>query len=111
MFFFEKWFKKIDGFRVILPEPFLILKLKAEEDRSRTIKGFKDRIDILALIYKLDLNQKFLSEVEKRYKFGVKNRILEIIKTANEEFKYFFPEWQNLRSVKKLKLELLKKWS
>ncbi|MBI2508222.1 hypothetical protein HYV89_04690 [Candidatus Woesearchaeota archaeon] len=107
--FFEKWFKKIDGFNVILPEPFLILKLKAEENRSGTIKGFKDRIDILAMIHKSDLDRKFLSEIEKRYKFDAKGRVSKIIRTAKKEFEYFFPEYQNLRLLKKLKLDLMKK--
>lgn len=109
--FSEKWYKKIGGFKVILPEPFLILKLNAEENRSGTIKGFKDRIDILSMIYKIDLDKKLLSDIEKRYNFAAKNKILEIIKTSNEEFRYFFPEWRNLRLLKKLKLSLVKKLS
>lgn len=107
--FSEKWFKKIDGFNVILPEPFLILKLKAEENRSGTIKGFKDRIDILALIYKIDLDKKFLSELERKHRFDAKKKILKIIRTARKEFEYFFPEYQNLRLIKKLKLDLMRK--
>ena len=109
--FSEKWFKNIDGFNVILPEPFLLLKLKAEEDRKETIKGFKDRVDILALIYNLDLDKKFLSNLEKRYKFDIRRRVLSIIKNSKEEFRYFFSEPENLRSLKKLKLELVKKMS
>ena len=109
--FSEEWFKKIDGYKVILPEPFLILKLKAEKERRMTIKGFKDRIDILALLHNLDIDKKFLSKIEKKYNFEAGNRVLEIIKTSNEEFKYFFPEYQNLRLLKKLKLELMKKWN
>lgn len=109
--FSEKWFKNIDGFNIILPEPFLLLKLKAEEDRRGTIKGFKDRVDILALIYNLDLNKEFLLNLGQRYKFDIKKRILSIIRNSKEEFKYFFPESENLRSLKKLKLGLIRKMS
>ena len=93
-----------------MPEPFLILKLKAEEERRATIKGFKDRIDILTIIHSLDLDKKFLLKIEKRYNFDVKNKVLDVIKKSNEEFKYFFPEYQNLRLLKKLKLELSQKF-
>lgn len=108
--FSEKWFRNINGFKVILPEPFLILKLNAEEERKGTIKGFKDRIDILVMIYKLDFNKKFLLKLEKKYKFNIRKRILRIIRESKEEYKYFFPESYNLRALKKLKLELIKKW-
>ena len=57
--FEKKLFKKSDGFVVIIPEALLILKLGAEKQRHETIKGFKDRIDILSLLYKID-KQKFI---------------------------------------------------
>ncbi len=105
--FSGKWFEIIEGFKVILPEPLLILKLNAEENRKQTIKGFKDRVDILSLLYKLDLNKSLLSKLEMRYRIKYKERIKEIIKDSNEEYSYFFPESDNLRKLKKLKNELL----
>jgi len=107
--FFEKWFQVIEGFKVISPEPLLALKLHAEENRNQTIKGFKDRVDILSLLSKLDLNKALLSKLEMRYRIKCKERIKEIIKESNEEYSYFFPEADNLRKLKKLKNELLKK--
>lgn len=109
--FSNKWFTNVDGFEVILPELLLLLKLKAEEERRGTIKGFKDRIDILALIYKLDLNKKFILELERKYKFEIRKKLLAIIRNSKEEFKYFFPESQNLRLLKKLKLGLIRKYN
>lgn len=109
--FSKKWFKKFDGFNVILPELFLVLKLKAEEERGKTIKGFKDRIDILAVIYKLNLDKKFLLELEKKYDIDIRERISKIIRDSNEEFNYFFSDFKNLRALKKLKLELRRKIS
>ena len=108
--FADNWFKSINGFKVILPEPFLVLKLKAEEARMGTIKGFKDRIDILSMIYSIELNKQFLLELENKYKLDIRTKILKIIKGSKEEYKYFFPEYQNLRSLKKLKLELINKF-
>ena len=109
--FSKKWFKKVDGFKVILPEVFLVLKLKAEEERMKTIKGFKDRVDILAMLYKLDLDKKFLLELEKKYNMDIRKRISKIIRESNEEFNYFFSDFKNLRALKKLKLELRRKIS
>ncbi len=107
--FSKKWFKKVDGFKVILPEVFLVLKLKAEEERGGTIKGFKDRIDVLALIHKLDLDKKFLLELEKKYNIDIRKKICKIIRDSNKEFNYFFPEYKNLRALKKIKSELRRK--
>lgn len=109
--FSKKWFKMIDGFKVILPELLLVLKLKAEEERKWTVKGFKDRIDILTIIHKLNLNKKFLLELKKKYKIDIIKRILNIIRGSKKEFDYFLPESNNLRLLKKLKLELIRKIS
>ena len=106
--FNEKLFKKVDKFDVIIPEALLILKINAEEKRHETIKGFKDRIDILSLLYKLDLNKKLLNELAKKYNTNL-NRIRDIITKSSKEYSYFFPEAENLRKLKALKIELIKK--
>ncbi|RLF34852.1 MAG: hypothetical protein DRN08_03980 [Thermoplasmata archaeon] len=41
---------KREGFKVLKPEPLLILKQQAIQDRKNSIKGQKDRIDILSLL-------------------------------------------------------------
>jgi hypothetical protein len=109
--FSEKWFQTMEGFKVIFPEPLLVLKLNAEENRKQTIKGFKDRVDVLSLLYKLNFNKTLLSRLEMKYKLKFKERIKEIIKESNKEYSYFFPESDNLRELRKLKNELLKKLS
>ncbi|MEN3007410.1 MAG: hypothetical protein ABC542_00965 [Candidatus Methanosuratincola petrocarbonis] len=42
--------RSIEGFRVLAPELLLVLKLRAAMDRELSVKGEKDRIDILALL-------------------------------------------------------------
>ncbi len=105
--FKNKWFKKQNGFKIILPELLLIMKLEAEKQRAGTIKGFKDRIDILSLLHKIKIDKNFLSRLAKRYKVD-KKRIVEIIKKSSKEYEYLFPETKNLRALKKLKQELIK---
>lgn len=46
----EKMNRSVSGFRVLAPEPLLILKQKAFRDRAGSLKGEKDRIDIIALL-------------------------------------------------------------
>jgi len=106
--FNEKLFKKVDRFNVIIPEALLILKINAEEKRHEAIKGFKDRIDILSILYKVDLNKKLLNELAKKYNVNL-NRLKEIITKSYKEYSYFFSEAENLRKLKELKKELLKK--
>ena len=105
--FKNKWFKKQNGFKVIAPELLLILKLEAEKQRTGTIKGFKDRIDILSLISRIKIDKNFLIKLANSYKVDIK-RINSIIKNSLKEYEYFFPEAKNLRALKKLKQELLK---
>ena len=106
--FNNKWFKMQGGFNVILPEPLLILKLEAEKQRAGTIKGFKDRIDILSLLHNQRIDKTFFYKLTKTY-FIDEKRIKEIIRKSSEEYNYFFPEARNFRALKKLKQELLKK--
>jgi len=106
--FNEKLFKRVDKFNVIIPEALLILKINAEEKRHETIKGFKDRIDILSLLYKVELNKRLLKDLAKKYSIDL-SRMKEIIAKSSKEYSYFFPEAENLRKLKELKRELLKK--
>ncbi len=46
----EKMTRSVSGFRVLAPEPLLILKQKAFQDRAGSLKGEKDKIDIIALL-------------------------------------------------------------
>lgn len=108
--FKNKMFEIIEGFKVISPEPLLILKLKAEKERSHSLAGFKDRIDILSLLHRVDIDKKILLELGRKYKFNnIKERLSNIIKTSKEEYGYFFENADNLRELKKLKVSLLKK--
>lgn len=46
----QRMTKSIEGFEVLAPEPLLILKQKAYQERAGSIKGEKDKIDIIALL-------------------------------------------------------------
>ncbi|MCX6748419.1 MAG: hypothetical protein NT076_02340 [Candidatus Pacearchaeota archaeon] len=106
---FEKnLFKNVEGFKVVIPEILLLLKIDAEEKRHETIKGFKDRVDILSLLYKISLDKDLLNKLSNEYKIDIK-RLKEIILKSSKEYSYFFPEAENFAKLKKFKMELLKK--
>lgn len=105
--FNKKMFKEINGFGVVLPEVLLILKLNAEIQRHETIKGFKDRIDILSLLQKVKFDKNLLFKLSKEYGVDL-GLIRQIIKESSKEYSYFFQDSGNIRELKKFKVSLLK---
>ncbi len=105
--FSKKWFKTIDSFKVVIPEVLLILKIYCEEKRHETIKGFKDRIDILSVLYKTKIDKELLKSLSKEYDISL-NKLTDIITKSSKEYSYFFPESGNLKKLKELKREFIK---
>lgn len=106
--FKKKLFKKALKFDVVLPEILLILKLNAQIGRKDSLKGFKDRIDILALINSVNLDKKLLLKFAEEYNVDLRI-IRDIISNGRKEYGYFFEDADDLRKLKKLKVELLRK--
>lgn len=61
-------FVKIDGFNVASSELLLILKQGAELDRRNSIKGEKDKIDIISLLIFSDFDFHEYKKILKKYK-------------------------------------------
>ena len=97
---------KIEGFETVIPEVLLILKQGAELNRGESVKGQKDRIDIMTLLcyaeIKFDKYRKILSE-NKLDDFRL--RLKEIIKTFSD-LKHLN---MNVKEYSKVKKELLKR--
>jgi len=75
---------KIEGFTIVLPEILLILKQNAEFDRKDSIKGQKDRLDIINLLMKVDIDWLKYKELIDKYSLqGYRERLIHIIKTFN----------------------------
>jgi|SRR3989344_4945483 len=65
----REYIRRIEGFNVVSPTALLVLKQGAYEDRKNSVKGEKDKIDILSLL--------FFSDIEfKSYKFILKEYLL-----------------------------------
>lgn len=96
-----------EGFKVLKPEPLLILKQQAQSDRKDSIKGQKDRIDILFLLLSktIDFNE-YRQLLEKHSIMFFERELKGIIKLAREEFSYL--NISNPRKIKQLKEEWIK---
>ncbi len=94
----------IEGFKLIKPEILLILKQSAELNRGNSEKGQKDKIDIISILIRENINFNFYHELIKKYNLEHhKNRLIELIKS----FDHFDRLNLNIRQYKIIKLKLL----
>jgi len=101
----EKYAAKVEGFKVVKPEALLVLKQAAEIARGNTEKGMKDKIDIMDLLLKCQIDFKEYKKILEKEKLNaLKKRLIEII-TKFDELKYLN---LNPRQFKLKKEELLK---
>jgi len=97
----------VEGFKIADVEDIIILKLDAEIDRKRSIKGFKDRVDIIALLLSGFVDKERLHKKIHRYGGEKYLRELErIIVEAQNEFYYL--GINNPRDIKKFKNRMIK---
>lgn len=98
----------IQGFKVPKPEQLLILKQQAELERKHSIKGLKDRVDILCIFLHGDINVKLYKELLERYEVKeFRSRLKTIIRSAKDEFAYL--GIKDLREIKKIKRKIIDK--
>ncbi len=63
----KKYVRKIEGFRVVAPEVLIILKQGAYENRKDSVRGEKDKLDILSLLFFSEIDFKYYKSVLKEY--------------------------------------------
>lgn len=96
----------IEGFDVPTPEVLLILKQGAEVERGKSVKGEKDRIDIMSLLFHSGMDFDNYRELLKKYDVvEYLKRLRTVIKTF-DEIGYLN---MNPREFKLKKQEVLKK--
>lgn len=96
----------IEGFKVPKPEILLLLKQQAEINRENTVKGQKDRVDILSLLIKADLDFKYYNSISKEFNLeDYPKRLKKIVALSKKEFEYL--GIINLREIKKIKQKIL----
>ena len=101
----EKNVNSIEGFKLIKQELLLILKQAAEINRGNIEKGQKDKIDIINLLIKGNINFDFYHEIIKKYNLqNYKDRLVQLIKNFDLLEKINL----NVKEYKQIKLKLLK---
>lgn len=97
---------KIEGFEVVQPEVLLALKQGAEWDRKDSIKGQKDRIDIITLLCYANPDFKKYQELLFQHKLDSYRQRLKEILVGFTDVQYV---GMNIKEYAKIKKELLKK--
>jgi len=79
--------RMLEGFRVPEPELLLILKQRAAEGREGSLKGEKDRIDIVALLASGAVSLRRYAEVcDERGLHDLKDRLRSLVAGSRSEF-------------------------
>lgn len=100
--------ERIEGIEVLSPEALLVLKQGAEEDRSHSVKGQKDRTDILNLFVNGDVDLRRYNKILGRYGLErYRGRLLSTVRNAKKEFEYLGVD--NPRKIKLLKNGIVEK--
>lgn len=97
---------KRQGITIPKPEIILILKQQAELDRKDSVKGQKDRVDILNMLIKGINMEKYLLLVKKYNLEKYMRRLETIIRTSKTEFEYLaIANPRRIRLIKKKLME------
>jgi len=67
----KEYAKKTEGFKVISPEALIILKQGAYEDRKNSVKGEKDMIDIMSLLFFSEIDLRSYKSILSKYSLGL----------------------------------------
>lgn len=94
---------KIGNIKTIEAEILLVLKQGAEIDRRNSVKGTKDSIDIITLLYYAPVDWKKYFELLKKYKLENYNReLLHVINTFQDDnIKYLGIDFQQFKKWKR----------
>lgn len=103
----KKYTIKIEGFEIAKAELLILLKQAAFRQREKSIKGEKDKIDIVSLAFLKNFDLNFYEDIAKEYK--IENYINEL-----KEIIINFNNYNNLgltpQDLKKLKSTFMLKW-
>jgi radical SAM superfamily enzyme with C-terminal helix-hairpin-helix motif len=97
-----------EGIKVVMPEALLILKQQAESEREDSVKGQKDRVDILNILMNANVDFKKYFDLIKKYNLNdYPKRMKSIVQNAKKEFEYL--GISNPREIKLIKKRIIGK--
>ena len=81
----KNYTSEIEGFTVASKEALLILKQGVEKERGNSVKGEKDKIDIVSLLFFSDIDFNKYKTILKKYKLeDYIDRVLSLLRTFND---------------------------
>ena len=104
----KKYTTRIQNLEVVKPEILLILKQGAERDRESSVKGEKDRIDIITLLFYSSINFKEYFKLLKKYNLEHFYKRLKNIISNFREIEYLNMTPREFKLKKKEIMEKLK---
>ncbi|MGQ9781438.1 MAG: hypothetical protein ACUVQ8_04185 [Nitrososphaeria archaeon] len=100
----------IEGFKIPCPEVLLVLKQQAEMDRRNSVKGRKDRVDIISLLMNTEISWAFYHRIIDIHSLNVYPRELRnLVNKSREEFRIL--KVMNERKIKVFKKKILEEMS
>lgn len=99
----------IEGFEVAKPEFLLALKQTAELARGESDKGEKDRIDIIGMLLKCDIDFRKYAKILGKNSDEFIARLISIVKNSKEA-EYFGMNPRQFRLAKEQIIKKLKTW-
>ena len=96
--------ESVEGFDVVCPEVLLILKQGAEINRSGSVKGEKDKVDIMSLLFFYDIDYEKYRNILEKYKLG---NYVEILISLVRNFREYHDMDLNPRVFKLKKEKIL----
>lgn len=97
----------IENFRIPKPEILLLLKQQAELERKDSVKGQKDRVDIICLAKSEKIDWNYYNQLVEKFKLEkYKERLKEIVRSARIEFEYV--GIRNPAEMRKIKESILR---
>jgi hypothetical protein len=99
-----------EGFRIPRPEILLVLKQSAELDRKDSVKGQKDRVDIINLLLSTGIDMvSYKNMLRKNRLDNYLERLKIIVRESKKEFSYL--GITDLRKIRLLKERILRQLS
>lgn len=99
----------VEGIRVATPEALLVLKQGAEIDRSESVKGEKDRIDIMTMLLHSEIDFNAYRELLLKYNHSHFEKRLRSMVTNFKDTKHILLSPRELKLRKKEIIEGLRK--
>ncbi len=105
----KKHATKIDGITVPKPEVLIILKQAAEINRSASVKGIKDQIDIMAILFYVDVNFNKYYTLLNEYKHHEYFEHLKKLIINFKDYQYLSLNPREFKLKKEKVLDMMKK--